>query len=93
MLKSGFRTSQFNRDYKSLKKKHFQMALIDDAIVCLFKQNVQLLKTKYKDHALKGEWAGYREIHIAGDWLLIYKINKDELELVLTRTGSHDELL
>ena len=42
--------------------------------------------------AVKGEWAGFRELHIEGDWLLIYRIDHGELCLVLTRTGSHDAL-
>ena len=33
-----------------------------------------------------------RECHIAPDWLLIYRINKQKLVLVLSRTGSHSEL-
>ena len=28
----------------------------------------------------------------ASDWLLIYRINNDELELCLTRTGTHSDL-
>lgn len=35
---------------------------------------------------------GGRELHIEGDWLLIYRIDHGELCLVLTRTGSHDAL-
>ena len=27
-----------------------------------------------------------------GDWLVIYRVEKQELQLVLTRTGSHDDL-
>ena len=52
----------------------------------------QLLSTKYRDHQLTGSWKGYREIHIEGDWLVIYRVEKQELQLVLTRTGSHDDL-
>lgn len=55
-------------------------------------QDTKLLGTKYKDHPLVGNWRGYREIHIEGDWLLIYRIEKHELQLVLTRIGSHDDL-
>lgn len=51
-----------------------------------------LLSTKYRDHALVNNWKGYREIHIEADWLLIYRIKRDELQLVLTCTGSHDQL-
>ncbi len=50
------------------------------------------LKTFYKDHSLKGNWQGYRELHIEDDWLLIYKIEKESITLVLTRTGKHDDL-
>lgn len=46
----------------------------------------------YRNHSLKGEWAGFRELHIEGDWLLIYRIDHGELCLVLTCTGSHDAL-
>ena len=28
-----------------------------------------------RDHALKGVWANYRECHIGGDFLLIYRID------------------
>lgn len=55
-------------------------------------QDLDFLRTKYKDHALKGNWRGYREIHVEGDWLVIYRVERDELTLVLTRTGTHDRL-
>ena len=35
---------------------------------------------------------GYRECHIQPDWLLIYKIDKNELILTAFRTGSHSDL-
>ena len=63
-----------------------------NAINCIVYNNLELLKTKYKDHALSGNWQGYRELHIESDWLLIYKINKDVVILTLVRTGSHDQL-
>ena len=28
-----------------------------------------------RDHALKGSWARYRECHVGGDFLLIYRID------------------
>ncbi len=42
------------------------------------------------DHALAGDWNGYREFHISGDVLIIYKIVGDTL--YLARIGSHSEL-
>ncbi|MDR1165551.1 MAG: type II toxin-antitoxin system YafQ family toxin [Deltaproteobacteria bacterium] len=43
-----------------------------------------------KDHPLKGNWLGYREIHIQFDWILIYKIENDTLYLI--RTGRHHDI-
>lgn len=62
------------------------------AIECVLSGDDDKLKTKYKDHSLKGNWQGYRELHIESDWLLVYKINYDELVLVLVRTGTHDDI-
>ena len=92
MIESIFRTPRFKRDYKALVKKHYDMGLFEAAVRALVAQDADILSTRYRDHALKGEWEGYRELHISGDWLLIYRINERELQLVLTRTGSHDEL-
>jgi len=48
------------------------------------------LPEESKDHALLGELADFREFHIGGDMLVIYKINEDEV--VLTRIGTHAQL-
>lgn len=50
------------------------------------------LPEKNKDHALTGNWNGYRECHIQSDWLLVYEIIEDRLILSLTATGSHSDL-
>lgn len=50
------------------------------------------LTEKNKDHALTGNWNGYRECHIQSDWLLVYEIIEDRLILSLTATGSHSDL-
>ena len=43
-----------------------------------------------RDHALSGNYVGYRECHLSPDWLLIYKVEGGTL--ILVRTGSHSEL-
>lgn len=46
------------------------------------------------DHPLQGPWAGYRECHVGGDFLLIYSIsaaNSGEI-IVFVRCGSHADL-
>lgn len=92
MLRSVRRTSRFKRDYKTIIRRHFDESLFIEAVKALMAEETELLVSKYSDHALKGEWQGFRELHITGDWLLVYRIERDELELVLSRTGSHDEL-
>jgi len=48
------------------------------------------LPEKYRDHPLKGQWSGYRDAHVEPDWLLIYRVVGEELQL--TRTGTHSDL-
>ena len=48
------------------------------------------LAARYRDHPLRGIWKGYREAHVEPDWILIYRIEGDELRLI--RTGSHADL-
>ncbi len=68
------------------------MLKLKKSIHSIVNKEYDILRTKYKDHALKGKWQGFRELHIEGDWLLIYKIDSDCLVLTLFRTGSHDDL-
>ncbi len=42
------------------------------------------------DHPLKGDWKGFRDLHIEPDWLLLYRVEGDELQLA--RTGTHADL-
>lgn len=50
----------------------------------------QGLPEKFCDHALMGNWLGFRECHIKPDMLLIYRFHDNEIKLV--RLGSHSEL-
>ncbi len=52
----------------------------------------KVLDPKYRDHALVGDYVGFRECHILPDWLLIYMIDHGQLILTVTRTGSHSDL-
>jgi mRNA interferase YafQ len=85
-------STQFKRDLKKIQKQHKNKDLLDSVIGQL--QQERLLHSKYRDHNLSGSWSGYRECHITPDWLLIYKIIKDDcIQLLrLSRTGSHSEL-
>jgi len=71
-------------------KRNLDITLIDDCIRKL--AACEVLAPNYRDHDLSGNWIGHRECHIQSDWLLIYRIEGDDLILVLTRTGTHSDL-
>jgi mRNA interferase YafQ len=52
--------------------------------------NEEQLEPQFRDHKLSGEWQGFRECHVEPDWLLIYRIEGDEITFV--RTGTHADL-
>lgn len=86
-------TPSFKRDYKRMMKKHYNETEFRKVINLLVNQEQEVLRTKYKDHALQGNWKGFRELHVQSDWLLIYKIDGKKLILTLVRTDSHDKIL
>ena len=89
MLTIKYQTA-FKRDYKRIKKRGYDIRLLEDVIALLAQE--QELPPAYRDHALTGDYSGCRECHIAPDWLLVYEVLHDELLLYLTRTGTHSDL-
>jgi mRNA interferase YafQ len=55
--------------------------------------NQKVIPKKYKDHALTGNWRGYRDAHIDDDmdWIVVYRY-KGRNKIVFERTGSHLEI-
>jgi len=83
-------TAKFQRDLKRAEKRGYKIELLTAVVKKLAAG--ELLDQIYDDHQLKGQYKGYRECHITPDWLLIYKIERENLILVLTRTGTHIDL-
>lgn len=83
-------TGQFRKDYKRVKKRGYDMRLLEEIIDMLL--NEQPLDERYRDHGLVGKYAGFRECHILPDWLLIYVTDKEHLILTASRTGTHSDL-
>lgn len=80
----------FKKDFKRIKKRGYDISRLEKIVELL--ANEVPLPEQFKDHNLSGNYNGFRECHIAPDWLLIYQINNNELVLVLSRTGSHSDL-
>ena len=83
-------TTQFRRDLNRLRKQGAPIEKLDAVLQTLRREG--RLPSRYRDHALTGDYSGFRECHIMPDWLLIYAIDHGQLILTASRTGSHAEL-
>ena len=80
--------AEFKRDRRRCIKRGCDMSLLEAAVGTL--RIPAPLPAKNRDHTLKGEWARHQECHLAPDWLLIYRVEGNEL--MLYRTGTHSDL-
>jgi mRNA interferase YafQ len=87
-MRNLIRGAQFRRDVKLAQRRRKDISKLRELILLLAEG--QSLPPRYKDHPLSGDWSHYRDCHIESDWLLIYKIEGDDLYLV--RTGTHSDL-
>ncbi len=85
-----FFSNQFKRDYKKAVKRHCDTDELFKVIELL--KNQQPLPPEKRDHALTGDYSGYRECHVHPDFLLVYKVVDSQLQLYLYRTGTHSDL-
>ena len=83
-------SKRYQRDYKTVDKRGFNKQLLNDVIRQI--ASGKRLQAKHRDHALKGNFSGYRECHIQPDWLLIYKKDESKKILKLVRTATHSDL-
>ena len=84
-------TSAYKRAYKKMKNRGLDITLLDEVVDRL--RRGEKLAERYRDHALTGNFHGFRECHVKPDWLLIYMIEEDILTLTLVNTGSHADVL
>jgi mRNA interferase YafQ len=87
------RSSAFKRDYKRAKATPRHGKDVDSMVSAVVTLLVcdEVLPANMRDHALSGDWSGYRECHLKPDLLLIYrKLDADTLRLA--RLGSHSDL-
>ena len=81
-------TSRFKKDLKPYEHDYKVKQELSTCITYL--QNDITLPSKYKDHALSGNYTGYRDCHIRPDVVLIYEIKNGYL--ILIRIGKHNKL-
>lgn len=74
-----------------LEKRGYDMTLFKEVVAML--ASGVTLPAKYRDHPMQGAWRGYRDCHIQGDWVLIYRIERNIITLYLSQTGTHSDIL
>jgi len=80
----------FNKDRKLMEKRHKNIHKLRDVMTMLI--NEQSLPPKHEDHPLHGKYQGKMECHVEPDWVLIYRIDKENRRIIFYRTGSHSDL-
>ena len=87
-MRTPIEGNQFKRDVKLTQKRGKDMRKLRELMLLLIEDKP--LPTSYKDHSLTGNWKHHRDSHIEPDWVLIYKIDGNDLYFV--RTGTHSDL-
>lgn len=83
-------TGQFRKSLKRCVKRGLNIKILTDTLDLL--QATGTLPPEYKAHRLIGDYAGCWECHMQPDWLLVWRQNDQQLELVLIDTGTHSDL-
>ena len=88
-------TKAFQKDYERLSRSgRYDMRRLKEVMTLLIANDAPL-GPEWLDHPLKGEWAGYRECHVGGDFLLIYEVDPKAGKggaIVFVRAGTHADL-
>jgi mRNA interferase YafQ len=84
----------FLKDWERLSRSgRYDMHRLKEAMLLLIA--AAPLGPEWKDHPLKGEWSANRELHVGGDFLLIYRLDEGAGKsgtVVFVRAGTHSEL-
>jgi mRNA interferase YafQ len=89
--RSSDKTRHFVKDWERLSHSgRYNMRHLKEVMLLLI-GNDSPLPPEYLDHELVGEWIGFRECHIGGDFLLIYELRQDG-SVIFTRAGTHADL-
>ncbi len=82
-------SSKYKKDYKRIRNNPKKVRALYEILKML--ENEIPIPPEYNPHMLIGDYKGYMECHIEGDFLLIwFDPSTDQIDLV--RLGSHSEL-
>lgn len=83
-------SKQFKKDLKKYKNDETVLRELGSVLDELI--SGKKLSAKYSNHQLIGEFKNCYECHVRPDVLLIYKIEENEIVVLLLRIGSHSKL-
>lgn len=83
-------TNKMKKDVRRMQKRGKNINKLKRILDVL--ANGEALPKAANDHQLSGNLADFRECHIEPDWLLIYRLEKIDLILIATETGSHSDI-
>ena len=89
-MRTFSRTTQFKKDVKRASKRGKDLEKLTAVLDLLIAGSE--LPPQYKDHPLRGNFAGSRDCHLEPDWLLIYTLAENDGHVRLERTGTHSDL-
>jgi len=83
--------------HKDFKKDLTKVKITDEQFSKFIKYCSLLLENKKLpkealDHSLKGNFKGYREFHLGGDLIVVYKKDEINREIILVAIGSHNQV-
>lgn len=87
-MKTPIYSRQFERDVRLCKRRGWDMEKFKDIAKALLSE--EPLPEAARPHALSGNYIGYTDCHIGGDWVLIYKPTPPAI--IFLRTGTHSDL-
>ena len=89
-----FPAKTFKKSYRRYKRSGKFSKSADEKLqrAVLFLATGKKLPQEFSDHALSGALQDYRECHIKGDVLLVYRRDVKKRTIDLVAIGSHAEL-
>lgn len=76
----------FRRDLQRAEKRRKDLGKLRTLIALPVSQ--EELAAASRDHPLRDRWNGFRNAYVEPDWILIYRVQDEELQLARTETHS-----
>ena len=83
-------TNCFSASMKRCIKRGYDIELLKNIMRLL--ANEQALPARCRPHKLSGDFIDFWERHIKPDWLLIYRYDYEQQQIIFEDTGTHADL-